>query len=100
MLLGSRQSTTVRALLHTPQDQYGAKNPHIEELLIDFNATGFISGSEYTLFSSLRDVPLPIKNMTTAMRSSIDVTVLIDSKVYIDDFRKLKECFPQVSAFL
>ena len=94
MLLGSRQSTTVRALLHTPQDQYGAKNPHIEEFLIDFNATGFISGSEYTLFSSLRDVPLPIKNMTTAMRSSIDVTVLIDSKVYIDDFRKLKECFP------
>ncbi|PAV17307.1 heme peroxidase [Pyrrhoderma noxium] len=94
VLLGSRQSTTVRALLHTPQDQYGAKNPHIEEFLIDFNATGFISGSKYMLFSSLRNVPLPIKNMTTAMRSSIDVTALIDSKVYIDDFRKLKECFP------
>lgn len=81
--------TQVKALLATPVDQLGAKNPRVSTIPITLTAQRTLGNSGYTLYSSIANDVLPIKNMTTALRSTVDIQATIGGKTFVDDFRKL-----------
>jgi len=81
--------TQVKALLATPVDQLGAKNPRVSTIPITLTAQRTLGSSGYTLYSSLASTVLPIKNMTTALRSTVDIQATVGGKTFVDDFRKL-----------
>ena len=76
------------ALLATPVDQIGAKNPRVSTIPITLVAQQALGNSGYTLYSSSADAVLPIKNITTALRSTVDIQATVDGKTFADDFRK------------
>lgn len=81
--------TQVKALLATPVDQLGAKNPRVSTIPITLTAQRTLGNSGYTLYSSVANDVLPMKNMTTALRSTVDIQATVGGKTFVDDFRKL-----------
>ncbi|KAH8114592.1 heme peroxidase [Phellopilus nigrolimitatus] len=81
--------SSVKALIHTPVDQIGAKNPRVVAYPIQLLAQYPLGNSGYILYSSTKDAILPVKNMTTASRSTVDIELVSGSQTFVDDFKKL-----------